>query len=256
MRYDACEVLSRLTGGGMAKVQTQLGDEVRQRRRRSREERERAESVARERQARRERKERLRETSRRPTVSEQNTGEGGAALTKLAAEGLRREHVLADDGSLNTVNVRGFSMRWLDKRHQDAVRRFCADWEMAYRGLQSPKFEPRVDGGRAHAAYLTSISAQKRLSALREKLGLESWVVLVAFAVYGGGPTEFERHGAPRREVVADRIKQVLRRVDEFYSDTPAGVDDTIRAAHRIIEATGFDRSDEAAAELRKLLGV
>ncbi len=130
----------------------------------------------------------------------------------------KQEMVVDPDGIFRKVEVKGVSLRGLERHQMRAAADFERDWNMAFRSLRSRGFEPAVDGG-GHGSreHLARVEAQRRLRALEERLGERDWIILKAVVLYGAGPAEAHRRGAPQHVVVSHGIKRVLNRVAGFY---------------------------------------
>ena len=130
----------------------------------------------------------------------------------------KQETVVDPDGIFRKVEVKGVSLRGLEQHQMRAAADFERDWNMAFRSLRSRGFEPAVDGG-GHGSreHLARVEAQRRLRQLEERLGERDWIILKAVVLYGAGPAEAHKRGAPQHVVVSHEIKRVLNRVAGFY---------------------------------------
>lgn len=130
----------------------------------------------------------------------------------------KQETVVDPDGIFRKVEVKGVSLRGLEQHQMRAAADFERDWNMAFRSLRSRGFEPAVDGG-GHGSreHLARVEAQRRLRALEERLGERDWIILKAVVLYGAGPAEAHKRGAPQHVVVSHEIKRVLNRVAAYY---------------------------------------
>lgn len=153
----------------------------------------------------------------------------------------KQETVVDPDGIFRKVEVKGVSLRGLEQHQMRAAADFERDWNMAFRSLRSRGFEPAVDGG-GHGSreHLARVEAQRRLRALEERLGQRDWIILKAVVLYGAGPAEAHRRGAPQHVVVSYEIKRILTEVSVYYRPEIKTYDAMLEAFAKIVEDSQY----------------
>lgn len=160
------------------------------------------------------------------------------AAAKKARRKPNKEPIVDPHGIHRHVEVRGLPLRsGLDEQQRRAAEDFEKDWDTVHRSLRSRGFEPAVDGGGASSReHLSRVSAQSRLRGLEAELGPRDWVILKASVLYGAGPAEAHRRGAPQHTIVAHEIKRILNRVAGFYRPGLRHRDAMLDACASIVE--------------------
>lgn len=159
----------------------------------------------------------------------------GERKAKAKAERRQQETVVDPDGIFRKVEVRGMPLRsGLEEQQRRAVEDFSRDWEMALRSLRCRGFEPAI-AGKPVFEHLHRVQAQDRLRNLEERLGRRDWTILVAMVIYGIGPAEAHRRGAPQHVIISAEIKRILNRVAAFYSPGVRHGDALLEACSAVI---------------------
>lgn len=106
----------------------------------------------------------------------------------------------------------------IDSAQWQASKLFSKDFEAShFSGLGGLSLEPAVDGGggdRGNPAVVASL----RLRQLRDKIGDESYMVLVACCGYGFTITQLHHAGAGQATTIGTQLKDALVKADAFYT--------------------------------------
>lgn len=165
-----------------------------------------------------------------------------AEKEKKKAEGELKEVVYIEGKQKTVERSQRFSIRALPMELQEAVRRFEKDYESAFEALSAPELGIKVDGGGIHEIDTHRIAAQERLALLAANIRPIRYEVLVSIVVYGVNAKVMDYFRGMSEAEIGPEIKDILRRVSEFYSVLKPR-DRLFEAAQLVIEAaeTGSD---------------
>lgn len=127
-----------------------------------------------------------------------------------------------------------------------AASSFQRDFETAgYSAMRSRGFEPGVDGGKIAAANLAAVTAQSTLSALKNHIGLEHYMIMEG--VIGRGLTFDEIHarGGEDKKVISTKLREACNKAAVFYMfQKEAPESRTVKALQALLQEMAADAGE------------
>lgn len=155
------------------------------------------------------------------------------------------------DGIVREVRkTQRFSMRGLPVELQEAATRFARDYESAFEALSAPANEMKVDGGKPHQVHMARLAAQERMSGVKRLVGEADYTIIEAAIIFGANVESLNRGSGTHKIDIGGRIRNILRRMSEFYSGVRPR-DKVLEAAQEII-AAAMGGSDRATLEAER----
>lgn len=132
------------------------------------------------------------------------------------------------------------SKNQIDDIQWSAAKRFSKDFEQAnFSGLSSISLEPAVDGGGISPSNPAAIAAMT-LRKLKDDIGDDPYMILVAICGYGFTISQLSDLGAGKKDVLGDRLRDALNKADGFYSGRKRYEPSRLmRTVMRIVEEMG-----------------